>query len=95
MQVHTLLDGVKGQGHYAGTYLTWGVHNNGWWGEDSDTNGTIRLIGLYRQRSGSNRREQPREQLTLVIRLVHGSATRRCTSSLPPSTPPCTARLPV
>ena len=32
-QVHTLLDGVHGQGHYVGTYLAWGVHNTGWWGE--------------------------------------------------------------
>ncbi len=32
-QVHTLLDGVRGQGHYVGTYLAWGTHNNGWWGE--------------------------------------------------------------
>jgi hypothetical protein len=31
--VHTLLDGVAGQGHYVGTYLAWGVNNNGWWGE--------------------------------------------------------------
>jgi len=31
--VHTLLDGVAGVGHYVGTYLAWGVHNNGWWGE--------------------------------------------------------------
>ena len=31
--VHTLLDGVAGQGHYVGTYLAWGVHNSGWWGE--------------------------------------------------------------
>ena len=31
--VHTLIDGVKGQGHYVGTYMAWGVHNNGWWGE--------------------------------------------------------------
>ena len=22
-----------GQGHYVGTYLAWGVNNNGWWGE--------------------------------------------------------------
>jgi hypothetical protein len=28
-----LLDGVKGKGQYVGTYLAWGVHNNGWWGE--------------------------------------------------------------
>lgn len=31
--VHSILDGVKGQGHYVGTYLAWGVNNNGWWGE--------------------------------------------------------------
>ncbi|HEX5322920.1 MAG TPA: glycoside hydrolase family 172 protein [Capsulimonadaceae bacterium] len=30
---HTLLDGVKGKGHYVGTYIAWGVNNNGWWGE--------------------------------------------------------------
>jgi hypothetical protein len=33
MDVHTLLDGVKGHGHYVGTYLAWGVNSNGWWGE--------------------------------------------------------------
>ena len=32
-QVYTILDGVKGQGHYVGTYMAWGVNNNGWWGE--------------------------------------------------------------
>jgi hypothetical protein len=32
-QVYTIVDGVKGWGHYVGTYLAWGVHNNGWWGE--------------------------------------------------------------
>ena len=31
--VHTLLDGVEGQGQYVGTYMTWGTNNNGWWGE--------------------------------------------------------------
>ena len=31
--VHTLLDGVTGQGHYVGTYLAWGVNSRGWWGE--------------------------------------------------------------
>ena len=30
---YTILDDVKGKGHYVGTYLAWGVHNNGWWGE--------------------------------------------------------------
>jgi hypothetical protein len=32
-EVHTLLDGVEGQGHYVGTYIAWGVNTNGWWGE--------------------------------------------------------------
>lgn len=32
-EVHTLLDGVQGIGHYVGTYLAVGVNNNGWWGE--------------------------------------------------------------
>jgi hypothetical protein len=31
--VYTILDGVKGWGQYIGTYLAWGVNNNGWWGE--------------------------------------------------------------
>lgn len=31
--VHTLVDDVSGQGHYVGTYLAWGVNNDGWWGE--------------------------------------------------------------
>ena len=32
-QVYTILDGVRGKGQYVGTYLAWGVHNDGWWGE--------------------------------------------------------------
>ena len=30
---YTILDGVKGKGQYVGTYMFWGVNNNGWWGE--------------------------------------------------------------
>lgn len=30
---HVILDGVKGWGQYVGTYLAWGVHSTGWWGE--------------------------------------------------------------
>lgn len=30
---YTILDGVRGIGHYVGTYLAWGVNHNGWWGE--------------------------------------------------------------
>jgi hypothetical protein len=32
-QVYTIVDGIKGRGHYVGTYMAWGVNNNGWWGE--------------------------------------------------------------
>lgn len=32
-EVYTIIDGIKGRGHYVGTYLCWGVNNNGWWGE--------------------------------------------------------------
>jgi Protein of unknown function (DUF2961) len=32
-QVYTVVDGIKGKGHYVATYMAWGVHNNGWWGE--------------------------------------------------------------
>lgn len=31
--VYTILDGVRGQGHYVGTYMAWQMNNNGWWGE--------------------------------------------------------------
>ncbi len=31
--VYTIVDGIKGQGQYVGTYMAWGVNNNGWWGE--------------------------------------------------------------
>ena len=30
---HVILDTITGGGHYVGTYLAWGVNNNGWWGE--------------------------------------------------------------
>ncbi len=32
-EVFTLLDGVRGQGHYVGTYMAWGSNSSGWWGE--------------------------------------------------------------
>ncbi len=32
-EIYTVLDGVKGWGHYVGTYMAWGVNNSGWWGE--------------------------------------------------------------
>ncbi len=32
-QDYTILEGVKGKGHFVGTYMAWGVNNTGWWGE--------------------------------------------------------------
>ncbi len=32
-EVFTMLDGVRGQGHYVGTYMAWGSNSSGWWGE--------------------------------------------------------------
>ena len=32
-KTHVILEGVKGKGQYVGTYMMWGVNNNGWWGE--------------------------------------------------------------
>ena len=47
-EVYTIADQITGQGQYAGTYMAWGVNNNGWWGEgeikfylDGDENPTI------------------------------------------------------
>jgi hypothetical protein len=31
--VYTIVDGIKGKGHYVGTFMAWGVNNTGWWGE--------------------------------------------------------------
>ena len=30
---YTIVDGIKGRGHYVGTYMAWRVKNAGWWGE--------------------------------------------------------------
>ncbi len=31
--LYTILEGVRGVGQYVGTYLAWGTHHTGWWGE--------------------------------------------------------------
>ena len=33
MEPYVILDGIKGKGHYVGTYINWGVKSNNWWGE--------------------------------------------------------------
>jgi hypothetical protein len=30
---HVVLDGVRGKGHFVGTYMAWNTFSNGWWGE--------------------------------------------------------------
>ena len=30
---YLLIDGIKGQGHYVGTFMSWQQNNAGWWGE--------------------------------------------------------------
>lgn len=32
-QPYVILDNIKGNGKYVGTYINWGVKSNGWWGE--------------------------------------------------------------
>ena len=32
-EVHTIVDGIQGWGHYVGTFIAWVVNNTGWWGE--------------------------------------------------------------
>ena len=32
-QDYTLVDNITGKGQYVGTYMAYGVHSNGWWGE--------------------------------------------------------------
>jgi len=71
--VHTLLDGVRGHGHYVGTYIAWGVHNNGWWGEgevkfylDGDTDSpTICGTGTEDYFGGAWNFEHPRGEYGL------------------------------
>ena len=31
--VYTIVNNIQGKGQYVGTYMAWGVKNNGWWGE--------------------------------------------------------------
>lgn len=32
-QNYTIVDSIVGKGQYVGTYMAYGAHNNGWWGE--------------------------------------------------------------
>jgi hypothetical protein len=71
--VHTILDGVRGPGHYVGTYLAWGVNNDLWWSEgevkfflDGDVEWpTICGTGLEDYFGGAWTFEQPPGQYTV------------------------------
>ena len=32
-EVYTLVEGIRGKGHYVGTFMAWGANGKGWWGE--------------------------------------------------------------
>jgi hypothetical protein len=32
-QDYTIVEGIRGEGQYVGTHMSWGVNNTGWWGE--------------------------------------------------------------
>ena len=62
--VHTLLDGVEGQGQFVGTYIAWGVNNNGWWGE-----GEIKFYHGWRRRLADDLRHRHRGLLRRRLEL--------------------------
>ncbi len=81
---HVLLDGVRGQGHYVGTYVAWTQFSNGWWGEgeikfffDGDTDhpticgtGTEDYFGGAWGFYGPDDREEPFSTAYLGLPLV-------------------------
>ena len=84
-EVYTIVDGMKGEGHYVGTHLAWGVNNNGWWGEgeikfymDGDTEfPTICGTGTEDYFCGSyNFENQDDAPLPGVHHAVHGAVAR-------------------
>jgi len=79
MRDHTIIDGIKGKGHYVGTYIAWGSNNSGWWGEgeikffmDGDdpfpticgTGTEDYFCGAYNFDIGNNEPEYPRAYTT-------------------------------
>ncbi len=32
-EVFTIVDDIRGKGHFVGTYMSWGANSSGWWGE--------------------------------------------------------------
>lgn len=34
MEPYTIIDVIKGKGHYVGTYMFWQTNSRGWWGKE-------------------------------------------------------------
>jgi hypothetical protein len=65
-ELHPILDGVTGTGHYVGTYLAWQSNSRGWWGEgeisfalDGDDHPTILGTGTEDYFGGAWNFESP------------------------------------
>ena len=101
-EVYTMIDGVKGRGHYVGTYMAWGVNNDGWWGEgeikffmDGDkefpticgTGTEDYFCGAYNFDPGTMDRAHPGGPGYVA---VHAPPTRACRRSSSPTA--CTGR---
>ena len=89
-QDYTIVDGVKGEGQFVGTHMSWGVNNTGWWGEgeikffiDGDTDyPTICGTGTEDYFCGSYNFENQADQavpgvLDAVLRAAAGRPARR------------------
>ena len=82
---HTIVDGIKGRGHYVGTYLAWATSSDIWWGEgevkfyfDGDTDhpticgtGTEDYFGGAWGFYGDDNREESYSTPFLGLPLVH------------------------
>jgi len=82
---HVIIDNVRGQGHYVGTYIAWTQLSNGWWGEgeikfymDGDVEypticgtGTEDYFGGAWGFAGPGGREEPFSTPFLGMPLVH------------------------
>ena len=94
--VYTILDGVRGQGHYVGTYMAWQLNNNGWWGEgeikfylDGDTDPALSDGKSVAARLASRRSAAPARKTTFAGRTTSKTRPRSSTRNSPAPTPAC------
>lgn len=80
MEPFTILDGVRGKGQYAGTYVSWQVNSNEWWGEGEvkfyldgdDEYPTICGTGTEDYFGGAWNFEHPKGEYGAFSNLYHG-----------------------